>query len=396
MSFSKWSLTLLVSVFASFLLILSGCSGATVATTAPAASAAGHTTPVPQDPALRITTEEVMKLFAMEYGDAPLIEETLKKNKSFVMVDARPLPRFQEGTIPGSIHMPPAAVAANLDKLPKDKLIIFWCGGLACPLSPEAAEIAKKNGVTNIKVYYEGDQGWKAAGNYMISDTPYVKRMVDARDKENVLVVDSRPALVYNKEFIPGSVSIPWAQFEQKKGLLPNDKNTNLIFLCGGHHCDLSHFSASAALKMGYKNVKVYSAGFPDWKKSKFPTWGNESSGIVAAPTSGPSAVISPEDFTKAVASGKYTVIDVRGAREIANGMIPGAINIPDGDFMGDFQSAIKKIPADKPVLIHCATGARAAGVFFVMEDEKYKHPKGVQYLDKNIAIAKDGSFTIK
>lgn len=92
-----------------FSLMMAGCA----ITSSSAPAAAGHSTPVPQDPALRITTEEVMKLFAMAYGDAPLIEETLKKNKNFVMVDARQLPRFQEGTIPGSIHMPPASVAAN-------------------------------------------------------------------------------------------------------------------------------------------------------------------------------------------------------------------------------------------------------------------------------------------
>lgn len=390
MAFMKKTLMPFVALLL-FAFVAVGCGGGQAAK-----SAVDTSNHVPQDPALRITTQEVMDLFKKEYGDAPLIEETLKKNKSFLLVDARPLPRYQEGHVPGAIHMPPATVAANLSKLPKDRLIIFYCGGLHCPLSPEAAEIAKKHGYTNVKVWYEGDPSWKAAGNYLITDIPYVKRMWDNRDKENILIVDSRPAMVFNKEHIPGSVSIPWVIFDQKKGLLPNDKSTQLIFLCGGHHCDLSHFSASAALKMGYKNVKVYSAGIPDWKKAGNPTWGNESSGIVAAPSTGANVTISADDFKKAVASGNYTIIDVRGAREVANGMIPGAIHIPDGDFMGDFDSAIKKIPTDKPVVIHCATGARAAGVFFVIQDEKVKFPKGIQYLDKTIQIRADGTFTIQ
>ena len=112
------------------LLFAAGC-----ATTAPTAavtpSAQGHTKLVEQDPKIAITTSEVKALFNQVYGDAPLIEETLKKNDKFVLVDTRPITRFAADTVPGSIHIPTPRFEADIPKLPKDKTLIFYCGGLA-------------------------------------------------------------------------------------------------------------------------------------------------------------------------------------------------------------------------------------------------------------------------
>jgi len=43
-------------------------------------------------------------------------------------------------------------------------------------------------------------------------------------------------------------------------GKLPQDKSTLLIFYCGGVECMLSHNSAFKAEKLGYTNIRVYSA----------------------------------------------------------------------------------------------------------------------------------------
>lgn len=116
-------------------LLLTGCAATTPVVPADAPPAAAQAAPekknVPQDPALRITTEEVMALFAKEFGDAPLIKETLDKKQSFLLVDTRPAVRFNEGTVPGSIHIPTPKFESDIPKLPKDRLIIFYCGGLA-------------------------------------------------------------------------------------------------------------------------------------------------------------------------------------------------------------------------------------------------------------------------
>lgn len=222
---------------------------------------------------------------------------------------------------------------------------------------------------------------------------------MDASDKGGFALIDSRPHPVYQKEFIPGAVSIPWALWEQKKGLLPADKDTLLIFYCGGHHCDLSHNSAREALKMGYTKVRVYSEGIPAWKKAGHGTWGNESSGIVEAPK-GPAETISEADLRKGIADNALFIVDVRSEREFNAGHMPGAINIPDGEFYNNIEGVIAKLPTDKKVVIVCATGARSSGAFFALDDEiadgNYKNEKGVLYLPNTVVYKEDGSFEVK
>lgn len=50
---------------------------------------------------------------------------------NYLMVDARPAPKYLQGHIPGSISIYNAAFKKNIDKLPKDKnkLLIYYCGG---------------------------------------------------------------------------------------------------------------------------------------------------------------------------------------------------------------------------------------------------------------------------
>ncbi|MDF1614331.1 rhodanese-like domain-containing protein [Desulfurivibrio alkaliphilus] len=219
-----------VLLLAAFLLTACGTAGKTAT---PEAAGPQH---VAQDPQLRITTAEVMALFDEVFDGQPLIKARTDANNRFLMVDARPLGRYQEGHIPGAIHMPPGEVAANIDKLPRDRKIIFYCGGLHCPLSTQAARIAMEHGLTNVKVYYEGDPAWLAAGNYLISKTPYVYHMVTAKaDEANFTLIDTRPTDVHRKSFIPGSLSIPINQWDLKQSLLPRDLETRLIFYCGGY-----------------------------------------------------------------------------------------------------------------------------------------------------------------
>ncbi len=115
---------------AALLLFAAGCA-TTAPTTAVTPSAQGHTQLVEQDPKIAITTKEVMALFKEVYGDAPLIQETLDKNDRFVLVDTRPITRFALDTVPGSVHIPVPRFDADIPNLPRDKKVIFYCGGLA-------------------------------------------------------------------------------------------------------------------------------------------------------------------------------------------------------------------------------------------------------------------------
>ena len=72
----------------------------------------------------------------------------------------------------------------------------------------------------------------KAKGSYASVSVEYVAEQITTNQ---VMVVDSRPKKAkYDKGYIPSAISIPDSGFEKLKGKLPADKDTPLIFYCGG------------------------------------------------------------------------------------------------------------------------------------------------------------------
>lgn len=154
---------------------------------------------------------------------------------------------------------------------------------------------------------------------------------------EGVQIIDSRPtARKYDIGHIPTALNIPDTQFEKLANLLPQDKNVLLIFYCDGPECMLSHNSAFKAEKLGYTNIRVYAAGYPDWIK-------NGHIGAVSVP------------FIKKLMDEKspMTLVDSRPKeRKYDKGHIPGAISIPDLQF----DKLTARLPADKsaPLYFYC------------------------------------------
>jgi rhodanese-related sulfurtransferase len=96
----------------------------------------------------------------------------------------------------------------------------------------------------------------------------------------------------------------------------------------------MSPFSARAAEKLGYTNVKVLSSGLPGWKKAN---------GLVVLPTNGLKKMIS-EDTS-------YVLIDTRSPKAATAGHIKGAVSIP----ADQLAAAKDKFPKDKsaPVILY-------------------------------------------
>lgn len=132
----------------------------------------------------------------------------------------------------------------------------------------------------------------------------------------------------------------------------------------------LSDKSADKARKLGYTNVLTYPPGYPEWEKLHgAPTTGpvaNSTTGtaiasvcLVPGKEKGSVTVASFEQVWKAN-PGSIMLVDVRDAKEVAAGMIKGAINIP----MNELEKKIGTLPTDKPVVCVCGTGARAGEAF--------------------------------
>ena len=68
-----------------------------------------------------------------------------------------------------------------------------------------------------------------------IEDVGFVQPYATVPQPEGVMIIDSRPYKPkYANGHIPTAVSIPDSQFDKMTDQLPKDKDTLLIFYCGG------------------------------------------------------------------------------------------------------------------------------------------------------------------
>ena len=73
----------------------------------------------------------------------------------------------------------------------------------------------------------------KVKGNYAAVSVEYVAAQMATNE---LMLVDARPKKAkYDKGYIPSAISIPDSEFDKLKGKLPADKNTMLVFYCGGY-----------------------------------------------------------------------------------------------------------------------------------------------------------------
>ena len=279
-------------------------------------------------------------------------------------------------------------------KLPDDKnsLLIFYCGGLKCKLSHKSAAKAEKLGYTNVKVFAEGYPRWiSEKSHYPAVSAEWVKSQIDGG--KQMTLVDSRPKRAkYDKGHVPTAISIPDTYFDKLTDQLPQNKDRLVVFYCGGLHCKLSHKSAAKAIALGYTNVKVFAEGYPAWVAYA----GKESTRTVASTAikaGSEEGSIDHAEFRRIVTEDPASIylVDVRDADEFKKGSLRTAVNIP----VDNLEKQIKTLPADKPVVFICGTGARSGESYYMVQDIR-PELKNVFYLDGEMTIKSDGSFTLK
>ena len=140
---------------------------------------------------------------------------------------------------------------------------------------------------------------------------------------------------------------------------------------------------------MGYQNVKVFSAGYPAWKKA----YGAGASQAVQVKSGKEEGSIEIATFQKLVNENPQSImlVDVRDPDEFKAGTLNTAVNIP----VDKLEGKVKTLPTDKPVIFVCNTGARSGEAFYMVQDLRPKM-KNVYYLEAELAIKKDGSYEIK
>lgn len=281
-----------------------------------------------------------------------------------MLIDARPYRgKYVKGHIPGAVSIPFSEFDKKVSLLPEDKetLLIYYCEGPTCKLSHQSARKAEELGYKNVKVYTEGFPEWVSLkGNYASISIEQVEKQIE---ENNTLIVDARPQKgKFEKGHIPTAINLPFTYFDTLKGKLPRDLETPIIFYCEGLECTLSHKSALKALEMGYKNVTVFSEGYPEWVKVH-----GKSGEMVAVKAGEVEGSIDLELFKGILADKPESImiIDVRDVDEFAKGSFKTAVNIP----VEQLEAKIKDLPDDKPIVYVCPTGARSGEAFYMTKD---------------------------
>ena len=96
---------------------------------------------------------------------------------------------------------------------------------------------------------------------------PYDLHHALEKNKDNVVVLDTRMPDAYAEEHIPGAINIPEAELDARMKELP--KNKEIVPYCWTMTC---HLATRVALKLAQNDYKVHelAGGIGTWKEYKF------------------------------------------------------------------------------------------------------------------------------
>jgi len=299
-------------------------------------------------------TEVKPKLAQLPAGVSEIKTAELKnmidQKASFVLVDSRPAGRYAQAHLPGAISVPENVLKEKKEVvLPKekDKLFIFYCGGVTCGLSTNSAKMAREIGYTNVRVYLEGEPVWSKAGYPTYASNKFVA-------EDNIVLIDLRDAKKATVGRIARAVSVPAATLKDKAAALP----LKAPFVLYGEDEAQAMSAMKTLQEEGAKKVSLVEGGLAGWTKSggqvvKGPvethvTWKRK-------PVSGE---VSMAEFKKAVGgqAPDAVIVDVRARNEVAEGKLKSSVSIP----LDELSKRLGDVPKGKKIYTHCVTGARA------------------------------------
>jgi len=337
-------------------------------------------------PPVEVGSADLMALDQLE----KLVALGPEKGK-YLLVDCRPAIRFNEGTIPTAINLPFPAFDKNVDKLPADKgaLVIYFCSGKTCNMSPGSMAKAKKLGYTNIKVYVDGMPGWYAKHPGVIA--PKAFQETYPAKAMPAIVLDLRTDTAAGA--IPGAVAVaPDKVGALIKEQLPAPKVKAPILVVDGEGGPAAKAAADQLVKAGYAGVNVLAGGMKAWLAAGLPVQaGAPATRVAFVPKPKPGSISSAE-FQKlaglAPAERKdVLILDVRTAKECKDGMIKGAVNIPQEEVAGRFG----ELPKAKRIVVHCSSGTRAEMTYALLRDQGFN----ATFLNAELTVIDTGEFTI-
>lgn len=302
--------------------------------------------------------------------------------ESFVLIDSRPPGRYAQGHLPGALSVPLNELEKEGEKLlPTDRsrTLVFYCGGLSCQLSPKSAAIAVKLGFKDVRMYPEGEPGWKKLDLPTASSLSFVKG-------GNLVLIDLRSPEKASTGYIPRAVNIPADQLRHAEKQFPEFHGAAIVFYSDKD--DESIAALEWTREWEYKNATIFPGGVKAWLAAGNQLLAGSLATRISYVRKLAEGALSIKDFDDAVKTSSHQVIDVRTAEEFGKGHIAGALNIAAEEMAARFA----EIPANRPVVIHCSTGTRAELAFDILKAKGIR----VQYLSANVEFGPGGKVSIR
>ena len=315
--------------------------------------------------------------------DASALKALLQKGgESFILIDSRPAGRYVQGHLPGAISIPLNELEKDGPKLlPADlnKTLVFYCGGLSCMLSPKSATIAVKLGFKDVRMFPEGEPGWKKLDYATESSLSFVK-------SGNIVLIDLRPVDQAAGGHIPRAVNIPLAQLKNAEKQFPEFHGAAIVF-----YADQDAQAIEAlewTREWEYPNATLFAGGARAWLAAGNPLLTGAVPTRISYARKLADGEVAIKDFEEIVKTGSQLILDTRTPEDFAKGRFPGAVNIPAEEMARRYA----EIPADKPVALHCSTGTRAELAYDILKEKGIK----ARYLRANVEFLAGNQVLIK
>ena len=188
-----------------------------------------------------------------------------------------------------------------------------------------------------------------------------VEAFKDITATEDVIILDTRPAVEFTKGFIPGSIFIGLeGRFAEWAGsMIPFDKKIVLITPTGKEEETVIRLA-----RVGFDKMSgVLKGGFEAWQKA------GEKTDMIIDVEADELMMDIPHDPN-------LTIVDVRREVEHADGHLKGSVNLPLSD-MTDV-ALLAQFEEDENLYVHCAGGYRSVIALSILKKEGINNVRNV------------------
>lgn len=146
----------------------------------------------------------------------------------------------------------------------------------ASPIGPKPATKATKGAPSKADAAPDWDPAALLARFPPLQGQAYAEiTSDDARwlQLHGALILDARRTATFGEGHLPGAKSLSvWEDgLAGKIAALKGDPTLPTVIYCAGGDCQDSHLLAQKLWLAGYRNLRVYTGGFPDWSDHRWP-----------------------------------------------------------------------------------------------------------------------------